>query len=61
MLANSQVMEGIEGSSEVTGDGDMTGIEGGSEVTGIDGDSEAKVTRYGRKVKQATFRVWEAK
>jgi hypothetical protein len=51
-------MEGIEGGSEVTGAGGMAGIDGSSEVHG---GGEAKVTRYGRRVKQATFRLWEAK
>jgi hypothetical protein len=60
MPESSQVesMEGIEGGSEVTGAGGMAGIDGSSEVHS---GSEAKVTRYGRKVKQATFRLWEAK
>ena len=48
MPANSQVMEGIEGSSEVIGDGGIAGIEGGSEVTGIDGDSDHKVRHEGQ-------------
>jgi hypothetical protein len=59
MLESSQVesMEGIEGSSEVTEARGTAGIDGSSEVRG---GSEAKVTRYGRRVKQATFRLWEA-
>jgi hypothetical protein len=51
-------MEGIEGGSEVTRARGMAGIDGSSEVHG---GSEAKVTRYSRRVKQATFRSWEAK
>jgi hypothetical protein len=62
MPESSQVesMEGIE----VTGAGGTAGIDGSSEDRGgsseVRGGSEAKVTRYGRKVKQATFRLWEA-
>jgi len=51
MPANSQVIEGIKDSSEVIRDGGITSIEGSSEVIGIDSNSEAKVTRYSRKVK----------
>jgi hypothetical protein len=66
MPESSQVesMEGIEGGSEVTGAGGTAGIDGSSEVHGgsseVRGGSEAKVTRYGRRVKQGTFRLWEA-
>jgi hypothetical protein len=62
---------GIDGSSEVTGARGTAGIDGSSEDHGgssevrrcsseIRGGSDAKVTRYGRRVKQATFRLWEA-
>jgi hypothetical protein len=54
-------MEGIEGGSEVTGAGGMAGMAGIDSSSEVHGGSEAKATRYGRRVKQATFRSWEAK
>jgi hypothetical protein len=63
VLASSHIIEGIEDGSEAEG---MTGIDGDgdSEVTraqgvaGFDSNSGVKATRYGRRVRQAIFRVW---
>ena len=67
MLASSQIdsVEGIEGIG-VTRAGSIASIGSDSEAQGtirgmeISGDSEGKVTRRGRRVKQSKFRLWEA-
>ena len=67
MLASSQIgsVEGIEGIG-VTRAGSIASFGGDSEAQGtiqgleISGDSEGKVTRCGRRVKQSKLRLWEA-